>query len=49
MHDKIKSMYSNGVWELVEILNGFKPVAINGVLRLKRILKVTLSGLRQDW
>ena len=39
MHDEIKSMYSNGVWELVEIPNGFKPIGCKWVFKTKNKIK----------
>ena len=37
MKDEMNSMQSNKVWNLVELPNGERPLAINGFLRPKGI------------
>jgi hypothetical protein len=36
MEDELKSMSTNDVWDLVEILDGFKPVGCKWVFKIKR-------------
>ena len=35
MEDEIKSVRDNNVWDLVELLEGVKPIVVNGYLNLK--------------
>ena len=44
MKDEMKSMKDNGVWDLVELPKGVKPI---GFLRPSGIQKATLLGIRQ--
>jgi len=37
MKDEMNSMQSNGVWNLVELSNGARPLAVKGSLRPKEI------------
>ena len=46
MHDEIKSMYSNRVWELVEIPNGFKPIGCKWVFKTKKDSKGNIEWFK---
>ena len=38
MEAKLKSMYSNGVWDLVEALEGIKPIGCKWVYKRKKAM-----------
>ena len=48
MKDELKSMSSNGVWDLEEIPKGAKTVAVNGSTRLNVTPEGTLKDLKHD-
>ena len=40
MKDEMKSMASNGVWDLVELLEGSKPIRCKWVFKTKETLMI---------
>ena len=48
VEDEMKSMASNGVWDLVNLLDGSKPIVCKWSLRLKETLMIKWRGIRLD-
>ncbi|RVW74842.1 Retrovirus-related Pol polyprotein from transposon TNT 1-94 [Vitis vinifera] len=48
MKDKMNSMASNGVWNLVELPNGAKAIGCNGSSRQRKIHWATLKDIKRD-
>jgi transposase InsO family protein len=48
MKEEMNSMKSNGVWDLVELPNGVKPLDVNGSLRQRKTHWAILRDTRQD-
>lgn len=47
MELELVSMYSNLVWELVDVSNGIKPIGCNGSIREREGWTIRLRLLRQ--
>ena len=48
MKEEMLSMANNGVWDLVELPENFKPIGCNGFLKPRNMLKGKLKGLKLD-
>ncbi|RDX77343.1 hypothetical protein CR513_42561, partial [Mucuna pruriens] len=50
MKDEMKSMQDNGFWDLVELLEGVKPIGCKWIFKnQKRILRSISKGLLRDF
>ena len=48
MNDELKSMDQNKVWELVELIEGYKAVGCKWVFKTKRTQKAISNDIKLD-